>query len=168
MSADGESWTSATAHPRRGDLRDPKLEIAPDGKLMMVGFITLYEPTTFRHESLVWFSGDGKTWTEAASVGEKPLWIWRPTRRGDELYAMGYACEAKTVFRLYRAQTGTLLSAEFGPRGRPSGGRAPLCSTRGRVLQPAPGWDGETWRRKASLHPVDVAQHGESGWAGRK
>jgi hypothetical protein len=106
-SPDGETWESAALmSSEEGDLRDPKLEITPDGRLMMVGFITLYEPKAFKHKSLAWFSKDGKSWTEAADVGHQPLWIWRVTRHGNALYTTGYACGERAVFRLYRSESG--------------------------------------------------------------
>ena len=117
-SIDGQTWDCvALISSEEGDLRDPKLEVTPDGRLMLVGFITLYEPKTFKHKSLAWFSENGKTWTEAADVGDEPLWIWRVTRHGHGLYTMGYACDERAVFRLYRSETGIPFKPISGDLG---------------------------------------------------
>ncbi len=73
-SADGESWESA-AHlpPKPGrDLRDPKLSVAPDGRLMLVGFeVARLEGEHREIVSFVSFSSDGSKWSELQPVAAR-------------------------------------------------------------------------------------------------
>jgi hypothetical protein len=118
MSTDGRAWKCVTLiSSPDGDLRDPKLEVTPDGRLMLLGSITLYQPKTFKHKALAWFSEDGKDWTEARDVADDPLWVWRVTRNADRLYTMGYDCHERAVFRLYESETGIPFKPISGDLG---------------------------------------------------
>jgi len=52
-SDDGKVWTSAAllTHPS-GDLRDAKITVTPDGRLMLSGAVALRQPAEFKHRSL--------------------------------------------------------------------------------------------------------------------
>jgi hypothetical protein len=61
VSADGERWTSAALVGETGiDLRDPKLSITPDDRLMIVAGGSVYEGTRYiGRQPRVLFSSDG-------------------------------------------------------------------------------------------------------------
>src|SRR4051794_22383546 len=49
VSTDGEKWSSAAGITEKGiDLRDPKLSITPDGRLMIVAGGSVYEGKTLK------------------------------------------------------------------------------------------------------------------------
>jgi hypothetical protein len=92
-SVDGQTWESAALITSSdSDLRDAKITVTPDGRLMLAGAEALHEPVTHRHQSLVWFSDDGRTWSEAHEVGDRDNWLWRITWHRGQAYGFGYGC----------------------------------------------------------------------------
>ena len=74
------------------DLRDAKITVTPDGRLMLAGAEAINVPTTHRHQSLVWFSADGRTWSDKHKVGDRDNWLWRITWHKGKAYGFGYGC----------------------------------------------------------------------------
>ncbi|HEX8915307.1 MAG TPA: hypothetical protein VF796_23340 [Humisphaera sp.] len=123
-SADGEKWESAALiKSDLGDLRDAKLVVTPGGKLMLCGAVAVKQPNPVRHKSLVWFSDDGKTWTDGTIVGDDNFWLWRTTFDKGVGYAIGYKTVAPRSVRLYASKddgkTFTTLVDDMGPKGMP-------------------------------------------------
>ncbi len=133
-SADGESWSS-TAHfplePGR-DLRDPKLVVTPDGRLMLLGFdVGRLDEDKREVFSFVSFSSDGSSWSELERVAEADVFLWRVTWHKGVAYGVGYTDrrvhshrpDQSEFARLYRSDDGV----KFDPyvnymfeRGSPS------------------------------------------------
>ncbi|MEI6503063.1 MAG: exo-alpha-sialidase [Armatimonadota bacterium] len=92
-SADGDRWESAALLGEEGiDLRDPKLSLAPDGRLMLVLGGSVYEGKTLKErQSRVAFSIDGRAWTTPQRVLQKGDWLWRVTWHQDHAYGITYA-----------------------------------------------------------------------------
>lgn len=109
-SKDGKRWTSAALiESRDGDLRDAKIAVAPDGRLMLSGAVALTQPNPHRHRSLVWFSSDGRKWTEGKPVADADYWLWRQTFQGADAYGIGYQTNTPRTeirARLYRCPGG--------------------------------------------------------------
>jgi len=107
-SADGEEWTTvARMTSETGDLRDPKLSITADGRLMLAGVSALNPPSEIKHQSMVWFSKDGREWSDANPIGEPNIWIWRPAWHKGTAYGVGYATAPPERFtRLYSSRDG--------------------------------------------------------------
>ncbi|HMP03310.1 MAG TPA: hypothetical protein PKC45_12500 [Gemmatales bacterium] len=106
-SADGENWASAALLTApQSDLRDAKITIMPDARLMLAGAEALHQKTTHSHQSLAWFSSDGQTWSERHPIGEPNLWLWRVTWHRDRAYGLGYGCGADRFVRLYVSADG--------------------------------------------------------------
>lgn len=80
-SRDGEKWESAALLVEEGiDLRDPKLSIMPDGRLMIVAGGTVYDGTVYKTRApRVAFSRDGLEWTPPRRVLAEDHWLWRVT-----------------------------------------------------------------------------------------
>ena len=80
-SEDGESWQSGALHVEDGvDLRDPKISVTPDGRLMLLTGGTLSEPDgSSTRRSAVSFSIDGHEWTPREQVVPDGHWLWRVT-----------------------------------------------------------------------------------------
>src|SRR5262249_28559555 len=56
-SADGRAWESAALlRSDTADLRDPKLTVRPDGRLMLLAAAALHRPREFTHQTLAWTS----------------------------------------------------------------------------------------------------------------
>lgn len=97
-SADGKEWKSAALIAEEGiDLRDPKLSITPDGRLMMVMGGSIYEGKTLKgRQPRVSFSSDGRAWSAPKKVLEPDEWLWRVTWHDGVCYGLSYNAAART------------------------------------------------------------------------
>jgi len=107
-SKDGETWESAALITSpNSDLRDAKITVTPDGQLMLAGAEAINQPTTHRWQSLVWFSPDGRTWSERHEVADPDVWLWRITWHKGKAYGWGYGCrDDNRGIRLYVSSDG--------------------------------------------------------------
>ncbi|MFT5465908.1 MAG: hypothetical protein ACI8UO_001004 [Verrucomicrobiales bacterium] len=104
-SEDGEQWESLAlvTHPTE-DLRDAKISITPDGRMMLNG-AGMIADAEIRYHSMVWFSKDlGKTWTEGKRIGDPGFWLWRAQWRDGMCYSMGERTNRIATF--YRSKDG--------------------------------------------------------------
>jgi hypothetical protein len=92
VSKDGNHWKSAALLVEAGvDLRDPKLSIMPDHRLMLVFGGTIHEGTKIiERQPRVAFSYDGSNWTAPERALEKGDWLWRVTWNGGRAYGIVY------------------------------------------------------------------------------
>ena len=119
-SADGVKWESAALirlslqdlkdlHPSvppegaEMDLRDPKLCLTPDGRLLLSA--GMYYNKRRELLSLTWHSNDGRTWDQPAKIGEHRYWLWRVSWHRGVAYSVGRIA-AERIPRLYRAKDG--------------------------------------------------------------
>jgi hypothetical protein len=107
-SQDGKQWESAALiSSPDSDLRDAKITVTPDGRLMLSGAEAIHEPTTHRHQSLVWFSKHGTQWSDAVEVGDRDNWLWRVSWHDGKAYGFGYGCGPDNRgLRFYRSDDG--------------------------------------------------------------
>lgn len=99
-SKDGATWESAAALVEKDvDLRDPKLSVAPDGRLMLVcgGSIYLGTKELKGRRPRVSFSKDGKTWSAPKKILEEGDWLWRVTWHEGTAYGVSYRSPAKAA-----------------------------------------------------------------------
>ncbi|WP_165233256.1 sialidase family protein [Aquisphaera insulae] len=105
-SDDGRGWSTAAVVAEEGvDLRDPKIDVIPDGRLMILMGGSYYkgrngQPNrTFDHaRSRASFSADGRTWSPPAPVSLEGQWLWRVTWNEKAGYGFAYRVDeaAKT------------------------------------------------------------------------
>lgn len=106
-STDGEKWESAALiTSANSDLRDPKITVTPDGQLMLTAAEALHDRSRHSHQSLIWFSRDGRTWSERHAVGDPDFWLWRVTWHKGLAYGIGYGCGKDQSIRLYVSKDG--------------------------------------------------------------
>lgn len=112
-SRDGESWMSAALLiSTNGDLRDAKITVTSDGELMLGGAVALRQPAPATHRSLVWFSKDGREWSDPVIIGDDNQWLWRTVWKGRTAYSVGYQTGGKNKFvRLYKSGDGRRFEA---------------------------------------------------------
>ena len=80
------------------DLRDPKLSITPDDRLMIVAGGSVYEGKTLMgRQPRVAFSKDGREWTPPQRVLTEGEWLWRVTWHGGKAYGVSYNAAARTT-----------------------------------------------------------------------
>ena len=96
-SKDGKKWDSAALIAEAGtDLRDPKLSIARDGRLMIVAGGSIYGGTKVLkgRQPRVMFSRDAKQWTAPQRILSEGEWLWRVTWREGHAYGVSYSTPA--------------------------------------------------------------------------
>lgn len=124
ISHDGESWETASLIKREGvDLRDPKLSITPDGKLMLLIGAVVEKGRIVKRMSQVSFSDDGKTWTPLQTVLNGNEWLWRVTWHQGNAYGVSYRVEKERwPVTLFVSQDGVHYEKvkELDIEGRPS------------------------------------------------
>jgi hypothetical protein len=109
VSRDGRQWDSAAQVKGDGDLRDAKLSITPQGRLLLQGAVYYPQPGLVRLRSLSWSSEDGRKWESANSIGDPEFWLWRTTWRRNAGYSIGYNTDPNRnlrTIRLYRTRDG--------------------------------------------------------------
>ena len=112
-SKDGQVWESAALiTDAQADLRDAKITTTPQGKLMLSGAAALHKES-IKHQSLVWFSDDGKAWSKANPVADPNHWLWRTTWHENQCYGFGYTTVEPRRVRLYISKDGENFSAHI-------------------------------------------------------
>jgi hypothetical protein len=123
-STDGRQWAPISRlNSDTADLRDPKISVTPDGKLMLLAAGALHPPAKVKHQTMVWFSDDGKTWTDPVPVGDPNVWLWRVTWHRGTAYGVGYSTADEKFIRLYRSKDGKkfeTLVDKLSPEGYPN------------------------------------------------
>jgi hypothetical protein len=105
-SDDTEHWESAALlEDSRGDVRDAKLSITPDGRLMLLT-VTHVRGNPARHQSVAWFTSDLKTWEGPVDVGEPNVWLWGIRWHKGVGYSIGYSTGAEHFVRPYKTTDG--------------------------------------------------------------
>jgi hypothetical protein len=106
-STDGETWQSAgTLQDERGDIRDAKFGLMPDGRLMVLTAIQRFDTSQQKHQSLVWFTEDLETYDGPYDVGDPDLWTWGITFHEGTGYSIGYRTVEPRFARLYKTDNG--------------------------------------------------------------
>ena len=106
-SGDGERWTpAARIRMDRADLRDPKLSVTPEERLLLTSAGALHPPSEFRHQTFAWVSNDGREWGEPFKIGEPDFWLWRVVWHRGYAYSPAYRTTGSRFIRLYVSQNG--------------------------------------------------------------
>ena len=119
VSDDAESWASAGLLSEAGiDLRDPKLSLMPDGRLMcMMGGVAWSNDTAVARAPRVSFSTDGYAWTVPETVlGDDPdmdHWLWRVTWKDGTAWSMSKLGEGTNPRRIMLYSSTNGLDWEF-------------------------------------------------------
>jgi len=96
VSPDGEAWESAALLAEEGiDLRDPKLSVTPDNRLMVLAGGSVYRGGKLvGRQPRAAFSGDGRKWTPTQRILSEGEWLWRVTWREGRAYGVAYNAPA--------------------------------------------------------------------------
>lgn len=111
-SADGNDWmTAAELRIPGGDLRDPKLSITPDRRLMLSAVVAYPPGGPTRHQTLAWFSVDGRNWYEPFRIGDRNFWLWRVIWHRGNAYSVAYSTTEERFLRFYTGPGGMRFQA---------------------------------------------------------
>ena len=90
VSDDGSVWESSAVLSEQGvDLRDPKLSVMPDDRLMLLaGGIVFNEGIYSTRAPRVSFSDDGREWTQPRRLLAEDHWLWRATWHKGRAYGL--------------------------------------------------------------------------------
>lgn len=94
----GAVWESAATVEEDGiDLRDPKLSVTPDGRLMLVMGGCIYDDggEYLTRAPRVSFSEDGLDWSAPRKVLSEDHWLWRATWHDGRAYSLSKLGEGK-------------------------------------------------------------------------
>jgi hypothetical protein len=102
-SVQGKKWrTLAVLQNPDADLRDGKLTVTPDGRLQLLAAAAFHDKTKQAYQSYLWYSIDGKNWSEPQAAGEADYWLWRLSWLRDQAYTVAYKCGVDRHIRLYQ------------------------------------------------------------------
>lgn len=98
-SADGATWEPVGLVAEKGvDLRDPKLSITPEDRLMIVMGGSIYRgKELLGRRPRVAFSKDGQEWTAPVRVLNEGEWLWRVTWNDGKAYGISYNAAARST-----------------------------------------------------------------------
>lgn len=114
-STDGNKWENAALIEMKGyDLRDPKLSVTPEGKLMLLFARSLYKNEQYiSSTTMVAFSTDGSKFSKAKEIkvpgtrATEGSWLWRVTWHKGTGYGLSYFQENdKNVIELVSTTDG--------------------------------------------------------------
>ena len=119
-SRNGKKWKSVYLGSKKGyDLRDPKMSVMPDGRVMVIFGGSIYQNKKLvGMEPQVCFSTDGIHYSEPQPIQftdgyiHKRDWLWRVTWHEGTGYAVDYGSDEnnKTFLRLYSTTDGIHFS----------------------------------------------------------
>lgn len=107
-SKDAKSWESVgeLVDPR-GDIRDAKMAILPDGRLTLLTATQLFEKKDGQtHQSIAFFTRDLKTWEGPVDVGEPNFWLWGIRWHKGVGYSIGYGTGGTKQAVLFQTRDG--------------------------------------------------------------
>lgn len=81
------------------DLRDPKLTVTPDGKLMLIAYARRIHSgaPALPSQNLSWLSADGLSWSSTKSFAKDNWWLWRIRWHQSQAYGFAYNRAANAI-----------------------------------------------------------------------
>ena len=99
LDSDGKVSAKTFIKINNTDLRDPKLTVSPDGKLILLAYARYFvdDGTRLITKNLCWVSQDGLSWSSPTQVGEQYWWLWRIRWRDSTAYGFAYNRKANAI-----------------------------------------------------------------------
>ncbi|TDF39424.1 hypothetical protein EYS14_07870 [Alteromonadaceae bacterium M269] len=90
LNEEGHILSNERVHISGADLRDPKLSISPDGKLLLLAYARFNSDSnqTLKTQPYCWFSTDGYSWSSPTVLPIQNEWLWRLSFHKD--FALGF------------------------------------------------------------------------------
>ncbi|WP_026375641.1 hypothetical protein [Aestuariibacter salexigens] len=95
----GEILSHGRLHMPNTDLRDPKLTVTPDGKLLLYAYARLKDRQTGKRVSrnINWFSRTGQSWSSPRFFGAPFHWLWRQRFYKGRAYGLAYCATDESL-----------------------------------------------------------------------
>jgi hypothetical protein len=125
-SRDGVQWESRRVFGQPGvDLRDPKLSVTPQGRLMLLAGGTLFDGDRYvGRQPRVAFSDDGEKWSQFQRVLDDGDWLWRVTWHARQAFGITYRLKSpkRWTVSLVRSHDGVRYDeiCDLGVTGKPN------------------------------------------------
>ena len=111
-SSDAVHWSTAWyVSTEYADLRDPKLSITGDQRLMLSVAAAYNPPTEINLQSLAWYSRDGRDWGISFKIGEPGMWLWRVAWHRGSAFSMAYSTLVDRFISMYVGPAGLRFHA---------------------------------------------------------
>ena len=125
-SRDGHTWHPVLLASERGvDLRDPKLSVTADGRLMLLAGGTSYrngQPSG--RMPRVFFSVDGESWSKQTRLLAEGDWLWRVTWHAGRAYGVTYRLASARTWTIHLVSSADGVNYEemcrLPVRGKPN------------------------------------------------
>jgi hypothetical protein len=123
-SADGVNWAT-TFHiaSEYADIRDPKLSITHDQRLMLSALAAYNPPTEINHQTLAWYSLDGREWGIPFKIGDPEVALWDIAWHRGNAYSLAHSTTQDSFIRMYMGPAGLrfqMLEDRVREGGRPT------------------------------------------------
>ncbi len=106
-SSDGVNWTTTfQIASKYADMRDPKLSITHDRRLMLSAMASYNPPTEINHQTLAWYSLDGRDWGMPFKIGDPDFWLWDVAWHRGSAYSLAYSTTVDRYARMYMGPGG--------------------------------------------------------------
>jgi hypothetical protein len=92
LSSEGRVKASQRIYLHEVDIRDPKLSVTADGKLLLSAYArhTGKNNRTLYSQNVCWNSADGLSWSSHTFFAQKNWWLWRLTWHQGQAYGFAY------------------------------------------------------------------------------
>jgi hypothetical protein len=103
LNTQGDILGSQSLNLSQADLRDPKLSVTPDGKLLLIAYARHHDAAN-KHvfsQCVCWSSATGLSWSSPSSFAEKNWWLWRITWHQGQAFGLAYN-RRKQALNLYK------------------------------------------------------------------
>src|SRR5262249_54017584 len=107
-SSDAKTWRSVgELKDPRGDIRDAKLAILPDGRLILLTATQLFDSSSGQtHQSIAFSPRDLEKWDGPVDVAEPNFWLWGIKVHKGVAYSIGYGTAKTRHVQLFKSTDG--------------------------------------------------------------
>jgi hypothetical protein len=99
LNLSGKVVAKSTIRLANYDLRDPKLSVTPDGKLLLIAHARAINQQLTQQPSrnMTWISADGHSWSSAHVFAKDNWWLWRVRWHKSQAYGFAYNRGANSI-----------------------------------------------------------------------
>ena len=73
---------------------------------MLTAVAALHPGAEAKHQTMAWFSSDGRKWSAPDAIGDANFWLWRVSSMRGQAYSVGYKTAGGAECGSIKAKTG--------------------------------------------------------------